>query len=493
MLIGLIFFKQQNLLDGAASHESQTFTMFVTSLPEEGANLRVYKTLQTVTPTTSFPGDDYVSDPVSLTLGSNNITVNSVGFDRNVKFQFSNGNVGFNSLSLNGEDLDCTESVAGCTDYNAGNYNSNATQDDGSCEYLPFSANLFDDVTVISDVVYGANMGVLTGTLALDTLKMDVYMPADDANTDRPVIVLLHTGTFLPPILNGQATGDKTDNNIVELCKRFAKKGYVAVAPNYRLGWNPLSTDPDERTSTLAQAFYRAQQDARTAVCYLRMTRDAAGNPYGIGDKFAVGGDGTGGYMALALAALDKDEEVLLPKFIDTSDPENPVPYIVQSMWENLEATNYGFHPLATLPDGSPVPLCIPNHVGYSSEIDMAFNFGGAMLDTLWIEEGEVPIATFQNISDEFAPYDVGVLTEPVNNDLDNNEAMGGKVVIARATALGNNDCFAGLSTTLNDVTYGNGNGAANAALAGHADMLELFHLVTPTPAAAPTPCGFKS
>ena len=36
------------------------------------------------------------------------------------------------------------------------------------------------------------------------------------------------------------------------------------------------------------------------------------GNPYGIGDKFAVGGDGTGGYMALALAALDKDSEVLL-------------------------------------------------------------------------------------------------------------------------------------------------------------------------------------
>ena len=36
------------------------------------------------------------------------------------------------------------------------------------------------------------------------------------------------------------------------------------------------------------------------------------GNPYGIGDKFAIGGDGTGGYMALALAALDKDSEVLL-------------------------------------------------------------------------------------------------------------------------------------------------------------------------------------
>ena len=28
---------------------------------------------------------------------------------------------------------------------------------------------------------------------------------------------------------------------------------------------------------------------------------------HGVGDKFAIGGDGTGGYMALALASLDKD------------------------------------------------------------------------------------------------------------------------------------------------------------------------------------------
>ena len=97
-----------------------------------------------------------------------------------------------------------------------------------------------------------------------------------------------------------------------------------------------------------------------------------------------------------------------------------PVPYIIQSMWGNLEATNYGWHPTLDL-DGDgvaqDVPLCIPNHVGYSSEIDMAFNFGGAMLDTLWMEAGEVPIASMQNIVDQFAPYEVAVLTEPVNND----------------------------------------------------------------------------
>ena len=92
---------------------------------------------------------------------------------------------------------------------------------------------------------------------------MDIYTPDGDEATDRRVVVLLHTGTFLPAIVNGQATGDKSDNTLVELCTRLAKKGYVAVSANYRLGWNPLSTDPEVRTSTLAQAFYRAQQDAR--------------------------------------------------------------------------------------------------------------------------------------------------------------------------------------------------------------------------------------
>lgn len=354
---------------------------------------------------------------------------------------------------------------------------------------------MFTEVNVTSDVTYGSNIGIITQAPALEDLKLDIYEPVGDTVTNRPVVLLLHTGTFLPAVVNGQATGDKTDNALVELCTRLAKKGYVAVSANYRLGWNPLSTDPEVRRSTLAQAFYRAQQDARTAVRFLRKSV-GEGNPYGIGDKFAVGGDGTGGYMALALAALDKNEEVLLDKFIDKSDNAiatygQPVPYIVQSMWGDLGATNFGYHPTETLEDGSPAPLCIPNHTGYSSDIDMAFNFGGAMLDTTWIEAGEVPIASMQNINDEFAPYEVDVLTEPVNND-PILEAHGSLPLIRRSTALGNNDCFAGLSTTLVDATYGNGDAAANAATAGHSNMPGLFPLVTPAPSASPTACGMQ-
>ena len=43
----------------------------------------------------------------------------------------------------------------------------------------------------------------------------------------------MHTGSFLPATLNGQANRGKTDNAIVEQCTNFAKKGYVAVAISY--------------------------------------------------------------------------------------------------------------------------------------------------------------------------------------------------------------------------------------------------------------------
>ena len=77
--------------------------------------------------------------------------------------------------------------------------------------------------------------------------------------------------------------GDKSDNTLVELCTRFAKRVGVAVSVNYRLGWNPLSTDPEIRTSTLAQAFLSCSTRSELPSGYLRMSVADMGNPYGIG------------------------------------------------------------------------------------------------------------------------------------------------------------------------------------------------------------------
>ena len=106
--------------DGAASQAAQTYTMNVTSLPSDGANVRVYKT--------TANGSEYLGNPVALTIGSNSITVSAVAFDRVVKFQFSNGDVEFEALSLNGDDSDCAippapgplSLISDCSDFTTG-------------------------------------------------------------------------------------------------------------------------------------------------------------------------------------------------------------------------------------------------------------------------------------------------------------------------------------------------------------------------------------
>ena len=73
----------------------QSFVMNVTSLPPQGANYRVVRTVANQ--------NWYFAPAQALSLGLNIITVNAVSFDRTVKFQFSSGDVEFDAVSLNGD------------------------------------------------------------------------------------------------------------------------------------------------------------------------------------------------------------------------------------------------------------------------------------------------------------------------------------------------------------------------------------------------------
>lgn len=258
---------------------------------------------------------------------------------------------------------------------------------------------VFSAVTVTSNVTYGTNISVITGAPAASTLYMDVYQPTGDTSTSRPLVIVHHTGSFLPRVSNGQPTGSKTDSAVVEMCMRFAKKGYVAVAPDYRLGWNPISGSVDVRTGTLLNAVYRAIQDSKNCVRFFKNDADNA-NVYGIDStKIAVGGLGSGGYIALAHASLNQVSEIMLSKFLDNSQSP-PVPYIDQSLSGNFDGTNTA-------------PLNNPNYPSNSSTINMAFNVGGAIGDTSWINAGEVPIVGLHCTMDPNAPYETGAVIVP--------------------------------------------------------------------------------
>ena len=86
---------RQRISDGAASPKYQMLEINITRFTAGWSiNLRVAKSLAN--------GNGFNGPSQALQLGTNTFTVNSVGFDRYVKFQFSSGAINFNNLVVNG-------------------------------------------------------------------------------------------------------------------------------------------------------------------------------------------------------------------------------------------------------------------------------------------------------------------------------------------------------------------------------------------------------
>lgn len=298
-----------------------------------------------------------------------------------------------------------------------------------------------DDIDVDRDVVYGSNMSILTGAPASEDLLADVYYANSDVDKTekRPLVILLHNGNFLPPVVNGSAIGMKTDKAIVSSAMRFAKRGYVAAAISYRLGWNPISESQEVRVGTLLQAVYRAILDTKTAIRYFRKTEDE-GNSYAIDvDKIIVVGHGTGGYVSLGAAHLSDQSEIELAKFINIEVDQAPlfVPgesYVIPAILGQFDGTG-----------GNPA-FNTENHTGYSNDFHMAVNLGGALADTSWIDAGEPAVVSFQCIRDPFAPFNSGTVFVPGTTPLPVVDVQGANVFMAKVNAVGNNDAFKDLN-----------------------------------------------
>ena len=300
------------------------------------------------------------------------------------------------------------------------------SQLDAQVRYLN---EVFTDVNVTTDVVYGTNVTVLPllqgAPPAAQPLVCDIYEPAGDTEVDRPLIIYIHTGNFLPQYLNGSAVGTKNDSCAVELCSRYAKMGYVVASIDYRAGWNPLAATQSERTYQLINAAYRGVQDARTAVRYFRMTEDTMGDPYGI-DGSMVGylGEGTGGYVSYAASTISDYNDIILDdtgapiaKFwTGTPGEADYIPMVIEAVNGDPEAITDGFAPAGVFgPD--PVQLCIANHPGYSSDVAFQINLGGALGDLNWLDAGDPAMISVQCPADQFAPYTTGVLVVPTTNE----------------------------------------------------------------------------
>jgi len=77
--------------------------------------------------------------------------------------------------------------------------------------------------TVTNDISYGTVYN--PSYQAMENLMLDLYEPENDSEPLRAVVIWVHGGTF--------TQGNKSD--LVLLGEDLAKRGYVCVAPSYRL------------------------------------------------------------------------------------------------------------------------------------------------------------------------------------------------------------------------------------------------------------------
>ncbi len=300
---------------------------------------------------------------------------------------------------------------------------------------------VFSDVTVTTDVTYGVNATVLLLAQAMQAvpqqLTCDIYEPTGDTETERPLVVLLHSGNFLPPSNNGGCAGTSKDAYMVDIATRLAKMGYVAAIANYRLGWNPIDPSQTTRVYTLINAAYRGVQDASTCIRFFRANH-ATTNDFKIDpDKIVLWGAGTGGYVSYAAATLDTITDTWIPKF---TTPNGPM--IIEQVNGNLEGTSVGivFPGYPGFPAGD--TLCYPNHVGFSSAFALGVNMGGSLGDTSWIDANDPPFISYHVPTDPFAPCETGIVNVPPPVSLPVVEVSGSCIAQQIFSRLGINDCI---------------------------------------------------
>jgi len=288
----------------------------------------------------------------------------------------------------------------------------------GQSQYCRYLEEVFPDVKQTDEITYGVNATILylpvLGQAVPEQLVLDLYEPVGDTLTERPLIIVFHSGNFLPFPQNQSPVGTRKDSSVVEICRRLARSGYVVASADYRLGWNPTTPNPQELTIGLINAAYRGVQDANTCIRYFKKTVAEQDNIYRIDtSRIVLFGDDTGGYLSLNAGALDRYSKIPeTPQFCIPTGPGTCFPMVVDYLSGDVEGKVYGVNTPAV--PGFPFPpgdtLCYPNHVGYSSSFAASVSLSGAVGDTAWIEPGQPPVIAFHVPSDFTTPYECGTV-----------------------------------------------------------------------------------
>lgn len=209
-----------------------------------------------------------------------------------------------------------------------------------------FKDQVFAKVAVQKNISYKSSLPA--GEKAKSFL-MDVYQPENDANKARPLIIWIHGGGF--------RFGKKTSRGTPIWSKRFAKRGYVCAAINYRLTNRKSMSD----RNNLMNACKDAMEDVNSVVAffkkeYVRFGIDTT--------KIILAGNSAGGITAL------------------------------QSVFSSISrmgaSEGHAFSPADTVVN--------PN------KIVAVINFWAGMFDSTWLKNTNVPFVSVHGLKDRVVP-----------------------------------------------------------------------------------------
>ncbi len=171
-----------------------------------------------------------------------------------------------------------------------------------------YTQNNFTVVLSNPNLVYGIETNFAG---ILDTLRLDIYKPVGDQNCQRPLLVLVHGGSWI--------AGSKYDSNILLLAQEMAKKGYVVAAINYRLGMHKTSNYSMywacnngisapcayvSDSSEVIRALYRGMQDTKGAIRFMK--ERASVDSIDINNVY-LAGESAGGFNVLAATFMQEE------------------------------------------------------------------------------------------------------------------------------------------------------------------------------------------
>jgi len=287
------------------------------------------------------------------------------------------------------------------------------------CDGERYLTEVFPEEPVMTTVKFGENY-TISGTF--QELFMDVFEPAGDEAEERPVLFFAYGGSFIG--------GERSQTH--DICKAYARLGYVTAAIDYRLydfAFPPIGPFPD--SILMMEEVVMAVADYKAAIRYLR--KDAATtNTFRIDADFIfTGGYSAGSLVSLHAAYLEEGEATPFVQELidenggiegDTDDPENSA-------------------------------------MGYSSDIQGVVNYFGALHRKEYMDADDPPMISIHGDADDIVPYGTGFAVVVV---LPIVEIDGSGVLHPEADALGiTNELITvpggghgGFTETFNDSMY---------------------------------------